>query len=140
MNKQSSNNIGWRSASVVALLAFGLAGCASFTHLDNAGKPSFPAASDSWTKNGRGASVESMRLGALRVGMDSKEAYDALGAPHFSEGLGKPEFWDYIVRFEGRTSACRLKLQWDQPAASGGQSQTTYVVKAIYWSEGCPPK
>ena len=126
--------------SAVAAAIIGLAGCAApFTHLSSGGAAAFPDIDQSWTKDGRGVSADAMRLAALRVGINANEAFDALGAPHFSEGLGRAEFWDYIVRFDGNTQPCRLKLQWDM-GSDAKQNQSPYLVKNIYWSSGCPVK
>ena len=128
-------------ALYIVIASLGLGACTSYSeHMTSAGVAGFPPAEKSWTKDGKGESTEAMRLGALRVGMNAKEAFDALGAPHFNEGWGRPQYWDYIVRFPGRAEACRLKLQWDTMDSMSGQAGGSYRVKQVIWSEGCPAK
>lgn len=110
-----------------AVLALGLVACSHTVsrHVDDSGQARqvvFPDIdTNTWVREGTFPCLE--RLRSVRAGMTKDQLMDALGHPHFDEGMWNVREWDYLFNLraaDGSTLHCQFKVLFDKDMIARG--------------------
>lgn len=123
---EHSIRIGAATLATAVALGF-VAGCShTVSHnVDDAGhaeKIVFPAIDvNTWMREGTYPDVA--RLREVHPGMTKDQLRDALGPPHFDEGLWNVREWDYLFNLrasDGQVARCQFKIVFDKDMIARG--------------------
>lgn len=126
-----NNTFSGARALVLGILAASVLSACGTRHVSRdispegtAGEVIFPDASRAVLAEGTFPNVDNLR--SIGPGATRDQLYQALGRPHFREGLFAVREWDYLFHFrtEAGVSSCQYKVIFDKDSL--GQS--------FYWS------
>lgn len=98
--------------SIAMLLSFSSFASAN----DNTDHMTFPELKDSWLKTGDFTGPDHIRR--IRYGMNKDQVALEIGNPHFNEGIGGPDVWNYAFNFYTGNAdeyvTCQYQVHFDE--------------------------
>lgn len=126
--KSNTNHTRLGLIAALATAAF-LQGCAGGApKATSANEVTFPdVAQQAWLKEGTFPNLDNLRQ--MRTGMSKDQIYDALGRPHFDEGLFGVRQWNYLFNFRTGPGpeyvSCQYQVRFDDKLLS----------ESLHWKE-----